>query len=237
MNRVSIIIVTYNAAEDLQACLDSIKKLHSSQLELVVVDGGSEDGTVDILKSNSMLITKWVSEKDKGIYDAMNKGLKLITGDWVYFLGADDVLLPEFSQMLAVLKDPHTIYYGSVLARGGKYLGHLDPYRQAKIGICHQSMIYPRSVFDKYEFDLKYNISADHHLNMKCWADEEFKIEFVDYTIAIFNHTGISSTQKDDLFERDKKRLIFHYFGIRIGLRFLFREIKSKLFSRNNKAS
>jgi glycosyltransferase involved in cell wall biosynthesis len=233
MNKLSIIIVTYNAAGDLQACLDSIKSHSSPLTEVIVVDGNSEDGTIDILKSNSTVVTKWISEKDEGIYDAMNKGLKLITGDWVYFLGADDILLPEFAEMLKVLKDPHTIYYGSVMARGGKYLGRLNSYAQAKIGICHQSMIYPKAVFEKYQFDLKYNISADHHLNMKCWADKEFNIEFVDYTIANFNHTGISSTQKDPLFEANKKGLIFHYFGIKIGFRFLFREIKSNLFNRN----
>jgi len=232
MDKVSIIIVTYNAAADLQNCLDSIRLQTYHPLEVVVVDGASTDGTVDILKKNNDLITKWVSEKDSGIYDAMNKALKLVTGDWIYFIGADDTLLPEFSEMLKVIQEKSTIYYGSVMARGGKYLGELNPYKQAKIGLCHQAMIYPRSVFDKYTFDLKYKISADHHLNMKCFADPAVHIQFVDYTIANFNHTGISSTQHDPLFEKHKISLIRKYFGIVVWSRFVFRELKWKLLGR-----
>jgi len=232
MDKVSVIIVTYNAAADLQTCLDSIKSQQYRPLEVVVVDGASKDGTVEILKNNNDIIAKWISEQDTGIYDAMNKALKLITGDWVYFLGADDTLLPDFSEMMKVLNDKQTIYYGSVLAKGGKYLGYLNSYKQAKIGICHQSMIYPKSVFDRYTFDLQYKISADHHLNMKCFADPAFRIQFVDYIIANFNHTGISSTQHDPLFEKRKTFLILQYFGPVIWIRFAFRELKWKLLGR-----
>lgn len=232
MNIVSIIIVTYNAAADLQVCLDSIRNQSYRPIELVVVDGDSQDGTVDIIKNNADLVNTWVSEKDNGIYDAMNKGLKLITGDWVYFLGADDTLLSEFSEMISSLNDKKTIYYGSVLAKGGKYLGFLNPYKQAKIGICHQAMFYPKAVFKKYDFDTKYRISADHALNMKCFADPEFQIQFVDYTIANFNHTGISSLQKDALFEKQKSGLILRFFGPLIWFRFVFRELKWKLQGR-----
>lgn len=232
MDKASIIIVTYNAARDLQNCLDSIKKQSYTPLEVIVVDGLSQDGTVDILKKNSDIITKWISEKDNGIYDAMNKALKMVTGDWVYFLGADDLLLPDFSPMLNGLQEKNTIYYGSVLKGKEKYLGYLSPYNQAKIGICHQSMIYPKRVFDKYNFDERYRISADHHLNMKCWADPDFKIQFADFVLADFNETGISSLTKDKLFESEKGRLMLKYFGFSIWIRFQFRELKWWLFNR-----
>jgi len=236
MKKISIIIVTYNAANYLQTCLSSIENLVLPDIDVIIVDGASTDGTVDIIRNNTQVVKKWISEPDKGIYDAMNKGLKLTSGNWVYFLGADDTLLPEFSKMLMELVDSDTIYYGSVLARGGKYLGLLTPYAQAKIGICHQAMIYPKAVFEEYQFDLKYRISADHHLNMKLWSDKKFKIKFVDYIIANFNHSGISSTQKDWLFEKDKQALIFRYFGIKIGFRFLFRELKATISKKKYKA-
>lgn len=235
MDKVSIIIVTYNAARDLQNCLDSIKKQTYPALEVIIVDGNSQDQTVKIIQNNIDIVANWVSEKDNGIYDAMNKALKLITGKWIYFLGADDTVLPDFSEMIKVLKDNQTIYYGTVLAKGSRYLGYLSAYNQAKIGICHQSMIYPAHVFKKYSFDEKYRISADHHLNMKCWADPAFKIQYVDYTIANFNHTGISSIQKDPIFEKDKISLIFKYFGLAICSRYLFRELKWKLYNRGRK--
>jgi len=232
MKLVSIIIVTYNAGQYLQACFDSIRSQTSSAIEVIVVDGASKDNTVDILRVNEDLITSWVSEKDEGIYDAMNKAIKLAKGEWMYFIGADDTLLPDFSTMLKSLQDPHTIYYGSVLAKGGKYLGFMNSYRQAKIGICHQAMIYPKYVFSKYQFDPLYHISADHHLNMKCWADKTIKFQFVDHIIANFNHTGISSTQKDQLFEKHKANLIFKYFGLAVWGRFVFRRLKWKLLNR-----
>lgn len=232
MDKISVIIVTYNAAKDLQNCLDSIKKQSYSPIEIIIVDGGSTDGTVDIIKDNTAIIARWVSEKDNGIYDAMNKALTMISGEWVYFIGADDTMLPEFSEMAASLKKQDTIYYGSVLAKGVKYLGYLNPYQQAKTGICHQAMYYPRRVFNRYTFDEKYQISADHHLNMKCWADPELNIEYLDYTITRFNHTGISSVQKDQQFEKDKMALIYKYFGPLLWFRFVFRELKWKLFNR-----
>ena len=232
MDKISIIIVTYNAGEHLQACLNSIRQQPFQNLEVVVADGGSTDNTVDILRSNEDVISTWISEKDDGIYDAMNKAIALATGDWFYFIGADDTLLPDFSNMAHQLKEPHTIYYGSVLAKGGKYLGFMSPYRQAKIGICHQAMIYPKFVFSKYKFDLAYHISADHHLNMKCWLDKSINFEFVDLIIANFNHTGISSLQKDKLFEKHKAALIFKYFGLSIWARFSFRKLKAKLLNK-----
>ncbi|RZK98792.1 MAG: glycosyltransferase, partial [Pedobacter sp.] len=112
MKSVSIIIVTYNAGQDLQACFDSIRKQASSAIEVIVVDGGSKDNTVDIIRANNDIIATWISEKDDGIYDAMNKAIKLTKQDWIYFMGADDTLLPEFSTMLEALRDPYTIYYG-----------------------------------------------------------------------------------------------------------------------------
>lgn len=232
MDKVSIIIVTFNAANDLQNCLDSIRKQTYVPLEVIIVDGKSQDQTVKIIQENSDIVTKWVSEKDNGIYDAMNKALKMITGEWVYFSGADDTLLPAFSLMLNELKDKNTIYYGSVIKGGEKYLGYLTPYRQAKIGMCHQAMLYPKQVFQKYQFDLRYKISADHHLNMKCWGDPDIKVQFVDYTIANFNDTGVSSTSKDTLFQKEHGGMMLKYFGWSIWMRFFFRTMKSKLRNR-----
>src|SRR5580693_3513958 len=96
--RISIIIVTYNAAATLQVCLESIYSQSYKDLEIIVIDGQSTDGTVDILKQNTARLAYWKSEKDEGVYDAMNKGVKHLTGQWVYFLGADDELLPGFSE-------------------------------------------------------------------------------------------------------------------------------------------
>lgn len=94
MVKISIVIATYNAALTLRTCLESIILQLSEQCELIIIDGGSKDGSCEIIKSYSEHISYTISEPDKGIYDAWNKGIKVARGKWISFIGADDVLLP-----------------------------------------------------------------------------------------------------------------------------------------------
>jgi glycosyltransferase involved in cell wall biosynthesis len=228
---VSIIIVTYNAAEFLQNCLNSIYQQKYPAIEIVILDGASTDGTVDILKANNDKITFWKSEKDEGIYDAMNKALQFVKGDWIYFLGADDVVLDGFSDLAFDLEDNNAIYYGSVILRGRKYYGEASKYQLAKSTLCHQAMIYPARVFKKYKFDTRYQISADFELNMRCWKDKSLRFEFRDHIVANFNHTGASS-KKDLIFEKEKAALIFKNFGLITWLRFRIKKIKQSTYKK-----
>jgi glycosyltransferase involved in cell wall biosynthesis len=232
-SKISIIIVTLNVIATLQACLDSIYIQAYPLLEIIVMDGGSTDGTVDLLKANDAHIALWNSEKDKGIYDAMNKALEYITGDWVYFLGADDVLFDDFSDLVCQVKDHSVIYYGSVLMKGKKNKGEVKPYQHAKDNICHQAIIYPKEVFERYRFNTDYKISADHVLNMQCWR--HFRFQYIDLVVANFNDTGVSSLNIDQQFEKDRPWLILKYHGFTIYARFIFRLLKMSLFPKNYK--
>ena len=145
----------------------------------------------------------------------MNKALDYVKGEWIYFIGADDTLTWQFTLLLAELKDPNAIYYASV-------------NKAAKIGINHQAIIYPAKLFSKYRYDIRYKISADHVLNMAC--RKEFPFVFKDYIIANYSDMGLSSRQKDTLFESEKARLILKYFGLITFLRFQFKLLKQKWF-------
>lgn len=90
--KVSIITVTYNSAKFVDDCINSIIRQNYKNIEYIVVDGNSTDGTVDIIKKYSAYITKWISEEDNGMYEALNKGMQLATGDIVGILNSDDVL-------------------------------------------------------------------------------------------------------------------------------------------------
>ncbi len=226
--KVSIIIVTYNAAGTLQACLDSIFAQKYPAIEVVMIDGKSTDGTVDIIQQNAGKLGYCVSEKDAGIYDAMNKGVKYINGDWVYFLGADDILFDGFSDLCLELKDNQVIYYGRVMTLGGPTIP-ADAYAFAKYGLCHQAMIYPKEVFNGREFNTRYKISADYAFNMTLFNSGEFTFEFKDHLVANFNQTGVSSTSTDKVFEADRSALVRRYFGSKIWLRFLFWRFKKGL--------
>ncbi|TLV02092.1 glycosyltransferase [Dyadobacter luticola] len=229
---ISIILVTFNAEEYLQRCLDSIFSQAFPHIEIIVMDGKSTDRTVQILQQNAKKLAFWKSEKDAGIYDAMNKALEHIQGSWVYFIGADDVLTPEFSKFAEHLANPNLIYYGNVIKSGKKYLGQLSPYQQAKTGINHQAIIYPAYFFKNRRYDTRYAISADHVLNMGCNNLQDYAFRFLDFDIAVFNDTGISSTQKDLIFEKEKGRLILQHFGLAIYLRFVFKKMKERISGR-----
>ena len=224
---ISIIIVTRNAAGYLQRCLDSIYAQVYDPIEIIVQDGASTDETTKILENNASRISLWKSEKDEGIYDAMNRALDAVRGDWIYFLGADDVLTAAFSDFVSGLRNPDSVYYGSVIKSGKKYLGRLSRYQQAKTGINHQAILYPARLFLSCRYDTAYRISADHVLNMQLNRHAVFSFEFRDFDIAVFNDTGISSVQKDPVFEKRKAQLILRNFGLSIYLRFQFKVLKS----------
>ncbi len=226
--KISVVVVTYNAIQTLQSCLNSIYRQRYPHLEIVIIDGKSTDGTVELLRDNASRLGFWKSEPDDGIYDAMNKAIDHCTGQWMYFLGSDDELFDDFSSLAFELRDPSAIYYGSVLTRGLKRWGFESDYQQAKHGIFHQAIVYPAAVFQKYRYDLRYPIFADAVLNMKCHGDRDFRFEFRDYVVANFNHTGTSGSKKDLQYDRDKSRLILENFGWAIWARYLFRQWKQK---------
>lgn len=200
------------------------------------MDGGSTDNTVGILKANHNKITFWKSESDGGVYEAMNNALDHITGTWVYFLGADDTLFDDFSNMAYRLEDQSLIYYGNVLLNGKKFRGKVSAYQHSKSAICHQAIIYPREVFKRYRFNTKYRISADHELNMRAWKDKDFTFHYIDLTIANYNHTGMSSMNIDRDLEKDKPRVILKNHGIINWLRYEIRLLKGKIFPKKRRS-
>src|SRR5882757_1386619 len=87
---VSVITVVYNGASTLEDTIRSVAGQTFRDFEFLIVDGGSKDATIDIIKKYPDTVTRWISEPDKGVYDAMNKGIRLAEGEWLYFLGSDD---------------------------------------------------------------------------------------------------------------------------------------------------
>ncbi|HZY35211.1 MAG TPA: glycosyltransferase family 2 protein [Mucilaginibacter sp.] len=226
--RISVIIVTYNAAATLQVCLESIYNQSHKDLEIIVIDGKSTDGTVEILEQNAGKLAFWNSEKDEGVYEAMNKGTKHVTGQWVYFLGADDELLPGFSDIANELIDPDAIYYGNVFAEGKIRLGELTRYQIAKCGPYHQAIIYPASVFKEYNYNTSYKISADFALTLQLCGNRAYHFVYKNYVLANFNHEGISGKNIDHKFQHDKAKLVLNNFGLVTWFRYLVHRFKHR---------
>ncbi len=239
---VSIIIATFNAEEHIRACLESILQQPEKNIEIVIVDGGSTDKTITVVKEFDAPNIIWKSEPDEGIYDATNKGTKIARGKWFYFLGSDDRLLPGFSEMASKLKDENAIYYGNTEPwyygdnRPSYELlnGRFTNYRLAKYCINHQAVIYPAKVFKKYHYDIRYKVFADYALNIQLWGDADFQKIFYPVDIARYNMTGFSSTVIDEQFKKDKARLVKESMGWFTYLRFLFKRFKKKLRGEND---
>lgn len=178
----SIIVAVLNAAATLERCLDSVFAQTFQDFELIVIDGGSSDGTQDILARHDGRIRYWVSEPDSGIYQAWNKALAQARGAWVVFLGADDRLhdekvLEHFAPPLAAAEGEYRVVYGRVDrvdASGGIVSRHGAPWpsiRQKfrrRMAIAHQAVFHHRSLFERWgPFDERYRISGDYELLLR----------------------------------------------------------------------
>jgi glycosyltransferase involved in cell wall biosynthesis len=211
--KISIGIIVYNGAAHIRNALDNIVRQSYRNIELIVVDGDSKDNTLNILKEYEEHISVLVSEPDQGIYDAMNKICSLATGDWLIFLGCDDVLLDTLGNMVELMTDPDSVYYGDVifLSSGRVYCGEFSKFKILQQNICHQALFYPREVYNKYSYNLKYKSLADYAYNINLWGDS-VPFVYVSVVVSIFNDKGASS-QGDVDFLRDRTKLMRASFG------------------------
>ncbi|MDH5828628.1 glycosyltransferase family 2 protein [Sphingobacterium faecium] len=167
----SIITVVYNNVRDIEHTLKSVVGQTYKQIEYIVIDGQSTDGTLALIENYRSQITRVISEKDKGIYDAMNKGLAIATGDYVLFLNSGDELYSKDTLAnLAALSDDADILYGETFLinekreiigeRRHKVPMHFD-WKSFRYGmnICHQAIYIKRSIAEPY--DLHYKLCAD----------------------------------------------------------------------------
>jgi glycosyltransferase involved in cell wall biosynthesis len=220
---ISIIIPCYNVEKLLPECLDAVLAQEYDSKEVIIVDGGSTDKTLEILRQYSAKyrIIKWVSEKDRGVYDAMNKGVGMATGEWVYFLGADDcfydanVLSGIFSAGrtvgVAAAASGSDIIYGNVEFKYSRQI-YNGPYDLKRVllesNICHQAIFYRRSVFEKVgSYDIGCKVYADRDFNIRCFLQSGLKIRFLDRIIAVYNEQdGLSAQEKSDPCFRQKQQ-------------------------------
>jgi glycosyltransferase involved in cell wall biosynthesis len=231
---VTIIIVTFNAGNYLQACIDSITSQTFQNIELLIFDGVSTDNTLDIIRQNADHISFWQSEPDVGIYDAMNKAVKHATGKWILFLGADDELLHGFSQASAHLKKEDTLYYGHCYRKEIKTNSKLSAYEIAKVNVCHHAVFYPTRIFNKYNYKTEYVVYADHALNIQLWGDKSIYKRYLPYAIAKYSPDGFSTRTKDEVFRETKLDWIKKYMSGYVYFRYAIRKWKEKKKKKND---
>ena len=207
----TIIIPCFNAGLLLSGALESIERWGGS-CEVIVVDGGSSDETSQIVKKFSKQVTHFVSEPDSGIYDAMNKGVRLAQGRFFYFLGADDRLAVSLKSIEPIIQDVNTIYYGRVrLQPSGRLLGgYSSRTRLLFRNISHQAIFYPCGVFNRHFYEPLIQVCADHALNLELAFDTHYCWQYIpDCIVADFAEGGVSSKIWDASFEKFRRNFIF----------------------------
>lgn len=176
--KISVITVSYNSAKTIRKTIESVLGQNYDALEYIIIDGGSTDETVDILEEYGSGISYWVSEKDQGIYDAMNKGIKKCNGEIVAFLNSDDWYENNILEIVARYYEETCgdILYGNYfwIGDGEKRLMETEDGITNAIHyewpFCHQAMFFKRKLYDEIGlFDLSYRISADYEWVLRAY--------------------------------------------------------------------
>ncbi|MQX36376.1 glycosyltransferase family 2 protein [Roseospira navarrensis] len=196
---LSVVTVTWNAAATLERTIESVLGQTVGPIDYVVVDGGSTDGTLDILRAHGDAI-RWVSEPDRGIYDAMNKGIARARGDWIHLLNADDRYTDPtvLAQVLPRL-DPNRTNYCDLIrehADGGQVLqryrlGRWPLYFSAFLP--HPSLIVSRAQYDRVgRYDPGYRVAADHDMILRLLR--RHPAHHIPVPLTVMGQQGVSAT-------------------------------------------
>ncbi len=221
---VSIITVVFNAAEVLEKTIKSVLDQSYTNIEYIIIDGGSKDGTVDIIKKYEKDIAYWVSEPDKGIYYAMNKGIDRATGEWINFMNAGDWFYNRES-VAAVFGgrelNGYDIVYGNTEKRRAEnsliYIPG-DASNFYKRLMIHQSTFSRAELNRKYKFDTSYRVSADFDFMFKVFFYKH-KALHVDVIVSSFDLVGFSHHNRYIGFKEDIKIALSHKGNFWLSLR------------------
>ncbi|WP_346862603.1 glycosyltransferase family 2 protein [uncultured Draconibacterium sp.] len=221
--KITVITISYNCASDLEDTIKSVVNQTFKEIEYIVVDGGSKDDTGEVLKKYNCKISKWISEPDYGIYDAMNKGLKMATGDYIIFMNAGDTFFEDESLgKISFDKFPNAdIFYGETLmiSEEGKELGlrtkklpHNLNWKHFKRGmvVCHQAFVMKR--IKAPEYNLRYKLSADVEWVLKCLKESK-QIIYTETILARFLEGGASKKRHSESLQ-ERFQIMKTYFGL-----------------------
>lgn len=192
----TIITVVRDARRHVEGCIESVVRQTCRDYEYLVIDGGSSDGTLEVLRARQVQITRWISEPDSGVYDAMNKGMSMATGLWLYFLGADDRLAsPDILERIRTHADPKwALVFGNVRYTSGElFRSRFSGAMRLHNTLHHQSAFYNRAFLLDRRYDVGLRVASDYDLNLALFRSNA-PAKYVDETIALCTDQGLSRT-------------------------------------------
>lgn len=203
---ISIITASYNSEKTIANTIESILSINYKNYEYIIIDGGSTDSTCFLIKQYEPLFNgklKWISEPDNGIYDAWNKALRIMDGDWCCFVGSDDMLLPDSLSLYAQIinENPEIEFISGKVQLVTSSLEPMkvfgEPWSKKMLNYCcvaHVGSLHRKTLFEKVGFySTSYRISSDYELLLKGYK-MGIETQFVDRVIAKMRDGGVSNT-------------------------------------------
>jgi glycosyltransferase involved in cell wall biosynthesis len=216
MPLITVVTVVRNGEKTLEETILSVINQSYINIEYIIVDGASTDDTLEIVKKYEDGIDYWISEPDKGIYYAMNKGINLATGDWINFMNSGDKFFDDnvINDVFLVINN-NDIIYGDYLGSNG--ITYHSPKKINKLFfltermVCHQVLFYRKVLLVKHPFDIEYKLVADRKQLFKCYINHA-SIAYINRIICIYDNHGVSSDEIN--FKKDSYKLLYECHGI-----------------------
>ncbi len=211
--KYSIITISYNNKKGLEQTIKSVTSQTFHDFQYIVIDGGSSDGSLELLQNYASKIDYWVSEPDKGIYNAMNKGIKQARGEYLNFMNSGDTYHSDM-----VLEEIANIESKEDIISGTNYdmekgLRSFTPPREVSLltllkdNLNHQATFYKRTLFQDRQYDEKYKILSDFKFNLQSIIIDNCTIKWTNIIVADYDTNGISSNNKHMVMQERKQIL------------------------------
>lgn len=195
--KISVITINYNNVVGLRNTVKSVIDQSYEDVEYIIIDGGSTDGSMDVIVQNSGSIAFWVSELDHGIYDAMNKGIAHATGDYCIFMNSGDCFASSDSiDNVFKCSSLADIICGKTIFSNGQVVSAKEDVTMDTLfenALCHQSCFIRTSIMKKYGYDASLKIVADRKFFVQALILDNCSYEAVDVDVAVYDVTGFSS--------------------------------------------
>lgn len=190
-NKVTVVTVVFNNVRHIEATIQSVVNQTYPNIEYIIIDGGSTDGTVDLIKKYEDRLAYWVSEPDKGIYDAMNKGIDKATGSWMIFMNSGDRFTNE-EVLTTVFSTPQQadILYGDAIMEYPSFqtIFKKNPLTSMwkRAPFCHQASFIKTNLLKEWKYDTQYKIGADHDFFFKAYIHNK-TFHYINLPICFFD--------------------------------------------------
>lgn len=194
----SIVTVSYNCKSMIEKTIQSVLQQDFTDKEYIIIDGGSTDGTLEIIKQYQHGITFWCSEPDGGIYQGMNKGIAQAQGEWILFLNAGDIFAEKETLTKVfpfTIQKENDVLYGDIFIfkNNEKILKQaLEPCNKQRMFFCHQAAFVRTAIMKQHPFDTRFTMSADFYFFKLCYLTQK-KFRHLPVVVSVYDRTGISN--------------------------------------------